>query len=197
MQRWIRVLVRWIANPYAKPIVSSWLKEQVNSVNKYERWSLGIEVTGFIAVIISILLLSQQTHAQVESLYSSSYAAVVDKQLSLTSIFIEKPELGSYFLKNDKPNIDLKDLEESDLNAYYQAIAMADYYLDFFDLFHDQVSYFLPHSRDPKGESYLGWENYITESFKQSPILCQRLAQVQDWYTPGFKEFSRCFQKGY
>lgn len=194
MQRWIRLLARWITNPYAKPIVGTLVKEQVNSMNKYERLSLGVQIVGFIAVIASIVLLSQQTHAQVESLSSSSYAEVVDKQLSLTSVFIEKPELGPYFLQNDKSNnIDLRDLEENNPNDYYKVISMADYYLDFFDLLHDQVSYFLPRSRDPKGESYLGWKNYITESFRQSSILCQRLVQVKDWYTSGFKEFSGCF----
>lgn len=48
-------------------------------MGRYEKWSLLVEVSGFLAVAGSIFLLSQQTTAQIESLRSSSYIGPTEK----------------------------------------------------------------------------------------------------------------------
>jgi hypothetical protein len=151
-------------------------------MSRYEKWSLLVEELGFLAVAGSIFLLMQQTTAQVESLRSSSYIAVNSKQLELDSIFIQNPDLRPYFFEKKK-------IDKNDKN-YYKVVSLADYTIDYFDLFYSQVDYFLPPKIDPKQKAFNSWNTYIKQSFKLSPVLCQRLNEVKSWYTPEFVQFA-------
>jgi hypothetical protein len=148
---------------------------------RYEKWSLLVEVSGVLAVAGSIFLLSQQTTAQVESLRNSSYIAVNSKQLELDSIFIQNPDLRPYFFEKKK-------IDKNDKN-YNKAVSVADYTIDYFDLLYSQVDYFLPPRIDQNQKALNSWKTYIKQSFKLSPILCQRLNEVKDWYTSEFVHF--------
>ena len=216
MGSWIRSFIGWLSKPDAKPVVGNWLKEEFRPMKKYERWSLGVDIAGFVVVVISIWFLYLQTQtqnkaldaqnkaldaqneslrAQNKSLTSSSYAAVVNEQLQLTSIFIEEPILGSFFLNDGATTdpVDLEALKDDNPNLYYKVIAVADYHLDFFDLFIGQSDYFLKFDDGVfDEEAWESWLRYIKDTFAQSPVLCQRLEQVQNWYTAYYRDFSEC-----
>jgi hypothetical protein len=165
---------------------------QAISMNDYEKFSLLIQIIGFILVIISLCFLSQQTSAQVEGvkaqvegvrsqvngLRSSAYAVVMDKQIEIHKIFLEKPSLRPYF--------EGKKIQKSDIE-YAQVQALADYHLDFFDFFWAQEENFLYSDKD--GDAWRGWKTYIGQSFDRSPILCERIKEVKSWYENSFIEF--------
>jgi hypothetical protein len=168
----------------------------------YERWSLGVEIAGFLVVVISIWFLFLQTRSQNESLkaqnkslISSSYSAVMDEQLELTGIFLENPALGPYFMDDESTDvlINLEDLKSSNPELYYQVISAADIHLDFFDLVFGQSGYFLEYEEGVFDEAaWVTWQQYIKDTFAQSPVLCQRLEQVQKWYKNDYIAFSGC-----
>lgn len=181
-----------------------------NGIN-YKKWNLWVEAGGFLAVTASIVVLIWQTAVQNkslkiqnQSLVSNSYSRVMNEQLKLTNIFIEKPDLGPFFMDDGSANnsIKLKSIKDSDPELYYQIIAVADIHLDFFELVLGESTYFLSYLDDEESnvfdtvpwdnEAWETWQQYIKDTFAQSPVLCQRLKQVQKWYTEEYREFSEC-----
>jgi hypothetical protein len=115
------------------------------------------------------------------SFFRKPYIAVNSKQLELDSIFIQNPDLRPYFFEKKK-------IDKNDKN-YNKAVSVADYTIDYFDLFYSQVDYFLPPRIDLNQKAFNSWKTYIKQSFKLSPILCQRLNEVKGWYSSEFVHF--------
>jgi hypothetical protein len=145
-----------------------------------EKLSLFFEVFSAVLVTTSIVFLIRQTDAQVDALKSGTFADIAGQQLELNRNFLNRPELRQYFAPNgqsiapENPNYDA-------------AIALADYHIDFFSLLWAQSSYFLESSNTQ--ESDVAWNNYVGDMFSQSPILCERLNQIQSWYEPNFLDW--------
>ena len=141
---------------------------------------------GFVFVVISLGFLVEQTKfqvkqtkLQVDGLRSSSYAAVLDKQLEIHKIFLDAPKLRTYF----ENGIEIRESDQ----YYNKVISIADYHLDFFDLLWGQGDNFLSLKDDE--DAWRGWQIYIGDTFNKSPALCQRLKTVSSWYENNFIEF--------
>lgn len=145
-----------------------------------EKLSLFFEVFSAVLVTTSIVFLIRQTDAQIDALKSGTFADISGRQLELNQTFLARPELRKYFAPNGQS------ITPSDPN-YNSAIALADYHIDFFVLFWGQSTYFIQSSETPEAE--VAWNNYVGDMFSQSPVLCERLNQIQSWYERAFLDW--------
>lgn len=170
-------------------------------------FELIIQLISAMIVAASLVFLAIQTNAQTDSLRVSAYTAVMDKQMEINNIFIDKPHLYPYFFEKTPINKDTdcsfgkeKGQEENGGNTsdspthdcFQQALAIADYHLDFFDLFFTHRNSILTKDQEDAFEACESWEKYIVDRLQNSPILCHRLAEVgyqgKGWYTKYFTE---------
>lgn len=135
------------------------------------------------AGLISLFVLLNQTQEMAKqtrelsaSLESTAYQTITNQELDLDKMFVDHPELRSYFFEG-------KDTTPDDPN-YTRVQAVADFELDVFDSFYSQA----PHVPDitPGNPAWTAWDTYIKDSFANSSALCRRLDSVQRWYTPSF-----------
>ena len=155
---------------------SRWIKPQ--QLSPFELLSL----LGTLATIVGIFFLIVQTNKASEALESSAYQTISSQLLDLNKLFVDKSELRPYFFSG-------KDLTEADAEytkIYTQVISIADLQLDFFDSFWTQADHISDLRNDSAG--WKAWDQYITDSFANSPIMCRRLSQVQRWYTCDFTD---------
>ena len=96
---------------------------------------------------------------------------------SINNLFITYPEFRPYFYSG-------KDIQESDPN-YGRAISIAEAILDVFDIILIQKDHL------PKVWDTPWWDNYVADSFANSPILCRHLELLDTWYTNDIKEKMR------
>lgn len=157
----------------------------------YESLSLAISVAGFTAVIISIGLLirqaqegTRQTKLMSESLRNSAFYADANYMFAADDIFIDHPELRPYFYSG-------KDIRKDDL-TYDKVIAVAEFLLDFFGCILLKIQHY---PQDPQIWPCNWWEEYIIDSFANSPILCEYLESVKTWYIPELMEAKRKGEK--
>jgi len=160
-------------------IIHIWSRAWRGMENK-EKLSLLFEVFSAAIVAISIVFLVIQTNAQVVALKSSNFADISGQQFEIHKIFLAQPELKNYFAFNGQP------IAPEDPN-YNAAVALADYHIDFFSLLWGQATYFIKSAETQ--EAIGAWDNYTRDMFSQSPILCERLNQIQSWYEPAFLDW--------
>ena len=120
----------------------------------------------------------QQTGEMKKSLQSSAWQTIHTHQLEFNKIFIEDPKMRPYFDRGIYINETHSD--------YDKVVSIADTQLDFFDSVISQRDYL-------EGVGWLkdawkAWENYIVQSFENSPIMCKRIEQVSNWYVPEFND---------
>jgi len=156
------------------------LLQQLLSLSLYEMLSLVISIAGFVAVIVTLVILTRQTREMstqtkyvAESLKSSAYGNVTAQVLKVDELFIEHPELRPYFYSSTHIN-------END-SAYNKAISTAELILDVFD------SVLLQTNQFPQVWPHNWWEEYVMDSFANSPILCEYLNVRKDWYSGDLK----------
>ena len=145
-----------------------------------EKLSLFFEVFSAVLVTTSIVFLIRQTDAQIDALKSSTFSDIAGQQLELNRNFLAQPELRKYFAPKGQP------IASNDPN-YNAAIALADYHIDFFSLFWGQSTYFIQSSDTQDAD--VAWNNYVGDMFRQSPVLCERLNQIQSWYERAFLDW--------
>jgi len=144
------------------------LKNKVVSLTFYEKLSLTISLSGAISLIFIYIQSAQTT----QSMQASMYATIASHTLEMDKIFIEHPELRSYFYGGQQ-------ITEEDRN-YSLVLSIAEYQLDYFDATTTQLGY-IPDDAD-KLEDRETWQHYFADSFAKSPILCKRLNANRDWY---------------
>src|SRR6266404_5285457 len=131
------------------------------AVNAFELLYLLITFCGFVAVVVSLRILTRQARL-------ATYASIANTLSMTKQIFIEHPDLRPYFY-------DELEMAKND-PRYSQAQAVGEHLLDFFDgiLLLGNTAHW-----DRKF-----WVKYIMDCFRQSPILRDCLKDTGDWYTP-------------
>ncbi|MCX5991282.1 MAG: hypothetical protein NTZ04_02980 [Chloroflexi bacterium] len=145
-------------------------------MTSYEVLSLIISLGGFTTVIVTLVFLTRQTREATtqtkylaESLKSSAYASVADQMLRVDEVFIRYPELRPYFYLG-------KFISENDAQ-YNRAVAMAELILDL------HYSVLVQSDHFPQAWPHQWWKVYVVDSFASSPILCEHLNALKNWYT--------------
>lgn len=151
---------------------------------------VSVVINIFAALLIGggLIFAALQTQAQANALRTASYVAVMDKQLEINKIFLEKPYLQPYFFDGVAISENTASCEvsvERKEDCFRQSLALSDYYLDFFDLFYSQREVILQSRKDCEA-----WEYYIVDRLRNSPILQERVttAEKNKWYTTDFTE---------
>ena len=105
-----------------------------------------------------------------ESLRIRVYGAAGQQMLTVDSLFLNHPELRPYFYSGQ--------VLSADDPLYPRALAMAELVLDYFNSVMRQMRHF------PEMWPRVWWESYLIDSFKNSPLLCEYLRSVGEWYSP-------------
>lgn len=166
-------------------------EERYWSLSLFELLSLAISIIGFTSALYSLYLLRQQTTSVAETLDVSSFQNIMNQQLELNKIFLDAPDFRPYFF-------DGVDITHDDAN-YTKAVAIADTYIDFLDNLSGQIGHLASvagYTDDRIGRNaaqrtdmrleYNAWMSYTYDSFRYSPVMCHRLAEVRLWYTSWF-----------
>ncbi len=139
--------------------------------------------------LLSLYFLLEQTRGtfvqaqyMARSVESSAYQSITTELLELHKLHLEHPELHPYFREG-------RDMGRDNPN-YPQALALAEYQLDFFDSVWMQ-SLQMPHMLDRRGDAWRSWVAYMNDSFALSPIMCRHLNKVKTWYTAEFVAFAK------
>jgi hypothetical protein len=148
----------------------------LQTMTLYEMLSLVISIAGFIAVVITLILLMRQTREMTaqtkyvaESLQSNAYESLLNQVFSVNQVFIDSPELRQYFRSG-------KVISENDA-SYDKVIAIADLLLDFIDSLMQHAHRF------PEMWPHQWWKEYAIDSFAKSQILCSHLESIKDLYS--------------
>ena len=130
--------------------------------------NLAVAIVGFLGVVWSLNNNRQTLHANTKSLRANVQNAVLSHVVNLDKVFIDKPYLLPYFYEDKPP----------DPNDHYQeVIATAQLTMDVLDIASVQSTRFRDEWEDPDG-----WDRWIIDMFKHSPVLRQYLAKHKDWY---------------
>jgi hypothetical protein len=143
----------------------------------YEGLSLVVSAAGFLALVVSIRYLIEQTRqvalqsqGSARALESNTFDASAVATFMVNSIFIEHPDLRKYFYDGEE-----QIQNESDRD---RVLAIAELMLDYFDYV------LLQQRRSPILHPHNFWsEEYLIDSFSASPILCEYLRQKMNWYS--------------
>jgi len=150
-----------------KKIAASF-KSKMDSLTLYEKLSLTLSFISLLSLIFVVVQVRQTT----VSMQASMYATIATQTLEMDKMFIEKPELRPYFY-------DGQDIKKGDLN-YDRVLSIAEYQLDYFDSTRTELGY-IPRDQDTQ-EDRATWNNYLGDSFANSPILCERIKANPEWY---------------
>ena len=134
----------------------------------YETIYLVLTAAGFIAVLLTLMVLVHQTALVRKSIEASICSSVGERQIDIDRIFLEWPALRKYFLCG-------VDIENQDVD-YDLALAIAQLLANYFD------TYFLQR-RYPQLYSDDTWSKYIHDYLSQSPILRRFILEFSGWYT--------------
>jgi len=152
----------------------------------YELLSLIIAAAGFIVVAITLIILIKQvgqmtiqTKYVAKSLKVSAYESVANQMVMVDEVFIRQPEFRPYFYSGKCINKDDAD--------YDKVVAIAELILDVSD------SVLIQSKQFPQVWPQRWWGEYIIDSFSNSPLLCEYLSTLQNWYT---KDLIALMRKG-
>ncbi len=145
------------------------------ALTAFELLYLVITFSGFVAVVVSLRILTRQAELLATTAKLATYASIANTPSTNKQIFIEHPDLRPYFY-------DKLEMAKND-PRYSQAQAVAEHLLDFFDgiLLLENTAHW-----DKKF-----WEEYIADCFRLSKILQHRLEDTKEWYTPALTEFMK------
>jgi hypothetical protein len=145
----------------------------------FETLSLIVWTVSSVTVLISLWLVyrqtaifSKQTDYVARSLTETRSENLNNQVKEITRVFITYPELRPYFYEG-------RVIEPNDVH-YHRAAAVAELILDIFWSMSATTERLLPYEFSPDGQRL--WEDYLADSFSQSPILVQTLTEHQAWY---------------
>jgi hypothetical protein len=130
----------------------------------------------------------KQTQQLTESLENTALTNISNRDLEMSKIFFEHPDLLPYFFSGEG-------IKEGNKN-YDKVYALAGMRIDLVGTFYDQSRY-IPQFKDPNDPAWQAWVRYIKDIFAKSPIMCKTLDHNARWYTSEFVEFAKqgCAQK--
>jgi hypothetical protein len=126
-----------------------------------------VTVIGLVVAIATVGFVAWQLHELNETLESQAYNYIDDNQLELDKAFVEKPQYRKYFYENA--------LLPADSNEVDEILALVDLKLDIIDAFYSQAD----HIDWKKHYTRAAWDEFYSDSFRCSQILCQRICK--DW----------------
>jgi hypothetical protein len=173
------------------------------ALTPFELVTLAVSICGLLSllfIIQQVRLANAQVEAAKEQTQLQRTQSVMDQMLELDKLFIEHPDLRPYFYEGQE----IRQGDQDELNGgqevkgeretpvafkkrYQRVLAIADFQLDFFDLFLNQSESLILSQEDKEN-----WLSYITDSFAKSPVMCQRLNSVKSWYSIEMYEISKC-----
>ena len=137
-----------------------------------------VPIIGFFLIIASLFFADMQIKAYIDTLNLQANQDLMSNLLDVDQVFIDNPDLRPYFF-------DGKKISPTDRN-YNKVLAIADYEIDFFGSVLNEVSYSQSYASEK--ETRQSWDQYMHTSFKESPIMCQRLKYlaITGQYEPEF-----------
>jgi hypothetical protein len=144
------------------------VKESRPRMTPYEKWSLVVQVVGFLLVSVSLLAAWLQLRFLTEQNRMLVHTEREASTLGLDRVFVEYPEIRPYFYGE-------ADIEKTD-PLYRRVEAVAEMHLDVFD-------YKLKHAETFKTyQPFEGVEReWIRDMFRTSPVL--RRYVDKHWYS--------------
>ncbi len=151
-------------------------------ISPYEVLTLVVSVISSITVVISLFLVyrqtrifAKQTEYVARSLGVTLAGSMNDQSHEISRLFVQYPTLRPYFY-------DGQPIEETHPD-FPRAEAIAELILDIFWTMGTTVRRYGDASNflSPDGSGEL-WQNFVGESFAQSPILVNTLLKRRGWY---------------
>jgi hypothetical protein len=146
----------------------------------YELMSLIVWTISSLAVIISLYwvnrqtaIFAKQTEYVARSLVESQSESMNNQSHEISRIFVQYPELRLYFYY-------AQPIEENHPD-YPRAEAVAELILDIFYTMSSQAQR-ADLSASASVEAGNLWQDFVGDSFAQSPILVKTLTKRQNWY---------------
>ena len=138
---------------------------------------IGLSAIGFL--IWQTLVMTAQTKQQTEALQRDAIGAIHSSVLELDKMFLDNAHLRPYFYSGQ----DISPVSE----FYDEVLSIAEYQLNLFEVFWVQ-SYFARDLFTP--EDWEAWEEWMSEGFADSPILCKHLHDLQLMYSEALVNFA-------
>jgi hypothetical protein len=149
-------------------------------MTSYEALSLIVWTVSSIAVIVSLVLVyrqtaifSKQTEYVARSLVETLSESLNNQSHEISRIFVEHPELRPYFYGG-------KTIDENHPD-HPRAEAVAELILDIFWSMYSQSQRGDVRALVVDGSDKL-WQDFVGDSFAQSPILVKTLMKRRNWY---------------
>lgn len=130
----------------------------------YERRSLFIDGLSAVLVVITLGFIAYQTQQATQLAKRQAYEGSSGQMSAIDNIFVEHPELYPYFY-------DGKAIAKSD-PEYLKVLTVAMAVTNFLEAT-------LPREGAPR---ILWWEEYMSDQFALSPIMCEYLEQRHRWF---------------
>lgn len=150
----------------------------LKSLSMYELLSLCISIIGLAAIIF----VAAQAHYARKQIERNAQQALSSSIEELNMLFINNPALWPYF--EEGKAVEKANTEQ---NFYFSIVAMADFHIDLIDSIWTQSEYIEVLQSDT--DAWRSWDAWITDLFRESPIMCQRLNEVQCRFTRGYIEY--------
>lgn len=135
----------------------------------YQQLSLAVSAAGFLAVIISVLILARQTSAVARTTRMQAFVSVRDQMLAIDELFLRYPDLRPYFYGGRYPSKD-------DPQLINRAETVAETILDLFEVV------ILQRERFAIAWSKETWDAYMSHMFASSRFLCDYLDRSAGWF---------------
>jgi len=146
----------------------------------YEVISLIVWTVSSVTVVVSLFWVYRQTSIFAKQTEYVSRSLMLSLSESLNSqsheigrLFVEYPELRPYFYNS-------RTIDEKD-PLYPRAEAVADLILDIFWTMSSQAQRIETGTLGTDGDANL-WQEFLIDSFAESPILVKTLMKRQNWY---------------
>lgn len=132
-----------------------------------------VTIVGISVIVWQAVVATKALEVQSIAVEAQVWQDIGQEMSSITKIFIDHPELFSYFEQN-------KEIKPND-KLYPKVAAVADLYLDYIDKFDDDFIRSLD-GMQKDGKYWIAWDNYFHDQFKKSSALCNRYKEVKSWY---------------
>lgn len=153
--------------------------------SSHEKWTFGVEVVGFCAVLASVLFLWQQTSQLNQTLDKSITDGIFERTLQWDELLIEHADALPYlYLQSEPP-------PGADPGLLRKAEALAAYQIDFLDYivamrpYIDDESLEIEVVTEP-GSDWQSWSTTIVNTFQESRLMCSTLVESSAQYSDDF-----------
>lgn len=139
----------------------------------FEKWTLFIQAIGTVLVVVSLGFIAYQTQQTAQQAKRQAYEGGSGQMSAIDNIFVEHPELYPYFYEG-------KVIAQDD-PEYVKVLTVA-----------MAVTNILEATLPRAGADPMPWwEEYMSDQFAISPIMCEYLERREDWFDPRLVKIMR------